>query len=277
MSASRKGYLGLTLCGIATSVLAALANVGLDNLTDLNVFALTVWYVLPAGAMCVGLIGASGFYAGALVLRRSPSSALMAHMVALAAFTQILIYFLGYLSAYDDGSGEARSFFQFLDASLTSTHSRDFGLRAQEEESELGGFAYPLAVIQFLGLLSASITVYCLLRMKQYCETCSLYLQLLHRVETFFDDAGHALCHFQAISASAVGSPEFIGLLGSETPGRGAHRVETLLLGCPGCNRQFVENKVWADKGGNVDQDNVHYHGAPVADGADLRPLFNRA
>ena len=271
-----RARLCLALCGLATSILAALANVGLDNLTDLNIFTLSVWTILPVGACCVGIVAASGYYFGAIYLDRRPTESLLAQMVAVAVFTQFLIYYLAYLSVFDDGgAAAAQSFLEFMNASLTRSHARDFSILAQAATDELGGFAYPIAALQFFGLICGSVTVYCFLRAKQYCVDCGRYSTLLQRVEKFFDGHVPAIAYFDALTTCAVDGSQFAEVIQrpAPPPGKfrsGDHRVDTLLFGCPGCHKQVLENTVWTYEGHDWEQDNVHYLDADVPAGTDL-------
>lgn len=51
----------IALCGLATSVLAALANVAIARATGADIFTLALWVVVPVGALMVGCVAASGY------------------------------------------------------------------------------------------------------------------------------------------------------------------------------------------------------------------------
>lgn len=57
---------GIVLCGLATSILVALADVAIARMTGFDFFTFSIWVVVPAGALLTGFAAASGYYFGSL-------------------------------------------------------------------------------------------------------------------------------------------------------------------------------------------------------------------
>src|SRR4051794_28901794 len=87
---------GVALCGLATSVLVAIANVAIARMTGFNLFTFSIWLVVPVGALAIGFAAASGYYFGSLYFHKRPTAVLLVQMVAIAGLTQLLTYWLGY-------------------------------------------------------------------------------------------------------------------------------------------------------------------------------------
>lgn len=145
----------VALCGLATSILTAITVVAVANSTGFNLFTLSFWMILPVGALLVGLASASGYYFGSLLFHKKPDLTLLLQMVLIAAFTQILIYYMEYSTlVLEDGTNatDVVTFFQYLDLSFTKAHY-SFGRAAQHDMGEAGNFGYWMAIFQFFGFM----------------------------------------------------------------------------------------------------------------------------
>jgi hypothetical protein len=276
------GSLGLALCGLLSSVVVALADVFLERATGISVFGLTLWFVLPAGAVCAGIAAASGYYFGALYLDRRPTPMLLWQMVLVAAFAQFLIYYLSYASTgLEDGSSlsDVLSFWQYMDARLSTSRLRRIGLLTSETITPFTGYVFFLAAIQFLGFLAGGLSVYYFLRERPYCTACNLYLRLLATKEKFFPSSMPAFAYFNSLTKCDVQHAQFSELLNAPAneamkPAYGAHKVDAVLRGCPACKRQLLENKMWAYNGNDWKVEYAVQHQADVPHGVDLISVF---
>jgi hypothetical protein len=109
----------------------------------LRLFHLSIWVVVPAGALLIGFAAASGYYFGSLYFHKKASAALLIQMIVIAGLTRLLIYWLGYVTmVLDDGRKVADfvPFDQYLDILLTKAHYR-IG-RAATDTGEVGTFGY---------------------------------------------------------------------------------------------------------------------------------------
>jgi hypothetical protein len=80
------------------------AVVVIERLTGFNLFTLSVWVVVPAGALITGAAAASGYYFGSLFFHTKPVWFLLVQMVIVAAVAQFAIYYAEYATmVLDDG------------------------------------------------------------------------------------------------------------------------------------------------------------------------------
>ena len=120
-------HLLLLIAMAVTRVLAAVANVILARVTGLNVFTMKFWFVLPVGAIVVGMLGASGALLAARYFNILPTILDAVFMVAVAAATMLLIYYLDYATfVLDDGrkASDLIDFASYIDLVLTKAHMR---------------------------------------------------------------------------------------------------------------------------------------------------------
>lgn len=266
---------GVTVCGLATSILVAIANVGVARITSFDFFTFVIWFVVPVGALATGGAAASGYYFGSLYFHKKPNAILLVQMVAIAGLTQLLIYWLGYETMVIDGHrvSDFVPFGRYLDIVLTTTHyrmTRDIG--------EVGTFGYWLAAIQFAGFLVGGLSIFVLLRAKPVCRTCNLYLRPLATKEKRFADAQSAGDYYNRFSTLPVDGRDFAALIRSDVKvdkvAQGAMKVDTSLFGCPSCKAQIIEEKFQQYNGQDwKDLTELNRH-VDVPSGADLSPVF---
>lgn len=241
-------HLGVVVCGIATSILTALAITTISKLTGFNLFTLSVWVVVPVGAMLVGFAAASGYYFGCLYFHKRATWFLLLQMMIIAAGTQGLIYYIEYSTmVLNDGRRVADyiEFSNYLDISLTKAHYR-FG-RAAQDVGEAGNFGYWMAIFQFIGFAFGGVCVFGFLRSKPVCPNCSLYLRPLSKKEKLFATPEDAAPYYDTLFQSPVDGPEFASKISSVAKAkvqRGTYRIKTTLHGCPSCKVQLIEEKV---------------------------------
>jgi hypothetical protein len=252
---------GGAACGLATSILTALATTTISNLTKFNLFTLSVWVVVPVGAILVGFAAASGYYFGSLYFHKRATWFLLLQMIVIAAATQGLIYYIEYSTmVLDDGRRVADfiDFSNYLDISLTKAHYR-FG-RAAQDVGEAGSFGYWMAVFQFAGFAFGGLCVYGFLLSKPVCPICCLYLRPLSKKEKLFATPEEAAPYYDTLFLSPVDGPEFAAKIGSVAKAKvqkGTYRIKTTLHGCPSCKDQLIEEKVEIHNGSdwkNVDK-----------------------
>ena len=165
---------------IFTCVLAAVCNIVIQRLTGINVFSFSLWFVIPAGAIFVGMFAASGGFLAGRYLNIVPNYADAALMIITAAFTMWLIYYLDYLTFVLPNGSKASdivSFGKFLEILLTTTELR-VG-RAASKTGPVGDLGYWLALIQFVGFLVGGFSIFVFLKDALRCGTCNAYLRKL--------------------------------------------------------------------------------------------------
>src|SRR5688572_20737344 len=108
-----------------TCILAAVANVIISRMIELNFFTFKLWFIIPAGAICVGMLGASGAILAARYFNIRPNIIDATLMVVIAAVTMVLIYYLDYATiVLDDGrrASDLVDFASYVDVILTKAH-----------------------------------------------------------------------------------------------------------------------------------------------------------
>jgi len=241
--------LAVAACGLITSVATAVLTVYLSRALGIDLFTWGVWVVIPVGAIGIGFAAASGYYFASLWLHQRPTWLLLLQMVVVAGCTQLLIYYLGYLTL-DLGNGQHApdvvSFQRYLDVTLTTEHLR-IG-RAMTDTGEVGSFGYWLAIIQFIGFLLGGLILWAILRNRPSCRACDTYLRkLTSRTKTFANRAD-ASNYYDQVFRHPVDSPEFAAFIRVpavvKKPVNGAVKIDTALYGCPKCADQLIAEKV---------------------------------
>lgn len=270
---------GIAICGLITSILVAILDVAVARMTGFDFFTVSFFAVFPAGAICVGLAAASGYYFGALYFHKRATAALLVQMVIIAGLTQLLIYWLGYCTlVLEDGRRVADfiPFAQYLDISLTSAHYI-IG-RGRSDTGEVGSFGYWMALFQFVGFLCGGLAVFGLLKGKAVCPICDLYLRPLAKKRKTFATADAASAYFDTIFTLPVGGPDFADLVKAQAtvakPEQGALLIDTTLMGCPKCKTQLVEDKIQAYNGKEWKEVNKLNRRIIMPSGIDLAPIF---
>lgn len=270
--------LGVAASGLLTSVLTALAVVAVSRMTGFDVFTLSIWVVVPIGAVLTGFAAASGYYFGSLYFHKRAAWPLLVQMVVIAGATQLLIYYMGY-STYvlDDGRRVADliPFDRYLNISLTSAHYR-FG-RGATDADEVGSFGYMLGAFQFVGFLTGGLFLYLLLQAQPVCQTCNLYLRPLSKRQKTFLDAESASTYYDMLFQHPVDGPEFAALIRMEAKAKeqkGTLVIKTVLHGCPQCKAQLIEEKVQINNGREWKDVNDLGRRVAIPSGVNLLEVF---
>ena len=270
---------GVALCGLATSILVALADVAVARMTGFDFFTFSIWLVVPAGAVVTGFAAASGYYFGSLYFHKKASASLLVQMVLIAGAAQLLIYWTGYATmVLEDGRKVADlvPFAQYMDITLTKAHYRIW--RGQADTGELGNMGYWIAVAQFAGFLVGGVAVFGDLKAKAVCGSCDLYLRPLAKKQKSFADAEAAGGYYNRLFTLPVDGPEFAELIRwkaeVDKPAQGALQVDTSLMGCPSCKAQMVEEKVQGYNGKEWKGLAKLTRRVNIPSGVDLAPVF---
>lgn len=270
--------IGVTACGLVTSVLTAVAVTTVSRLTGFDLFTFSFWVVIPVGALLTGFAAASGYYFGSLFFHCKANWFLLIQMVLIAGFTQLLIYYIEYSTMVLDNGVRVADFipfWQYLDTTLTKSHyvigrvSRDVG--------EVGSFGYWMAFIQFGGFLFGGLCVFGFLASKPVCVVCNMYLRPLMKREKSFGSLSAAAPYYDALFQHPVDGPEFAELIHSKaeaTVTQGATRITTTLHGCPNCKRQLIEEKVQVWNGKDWKDANKLHRRVQIPEGVNLLKVF---
>jgi hypothetical protein len=270
---------GVALCGLATSVLVALADVAIARMTGFDFFTFSVWLVVPAGALLTGFAAASGYYFGSLYFHKRASASLLLQMVVIAGAAQFLIYWTGYATmVLEDGRKVADylPFGQYMDLILTKAHYSIGSGRT--DTGEVGNMGYWIAIAQFVGFLLGGVAIYFHLKAKAVCGACNLYLRPLAKKKKVFVNAEAAGGYYDRLFTVPVDSPDFAALIKSEAKvekvAKGNLQFETSLLSCPACKAQMIEESVKGYNGSEWKDLNKLDRRVKIPQGIDVAPLF---
>jgi hypothetical protein len=237
-----------------TCVLAAVANVIVTRMIGLNIFTFKLWFIVPAGAIGVGMLGASGAILAARYFNIQPTIIDAMLMVVVAAATMVLIYYLDYATfVLDDGRSatDLVDFATYLDLILTKTHMR-VG-RGGIDTGEVGQMGYYLAGVEFFGFLIGGAATFFFIKGLWRCADCGSYLRKLKTKKTkelTFEEASKVIELFNTGDLETVQK-----LMAWVPPERALDRKEQKavisfnLFGCPKCKTEIISASVTAFNG----------------------------
>jgi hypothetical protein len=254
MNSFAKG-LTVALAGLVSSMATAFLDVYLSRLFGFSIFTAMGWFVIPIGAIMLGCVAASGYYFASTWLNSRPSKALLIQMVAVAGATQLLIYYLAFVTTHlIDGRpvSAVLTFGQYLDAILTTGHIQ-LALAyvpVRPESGEVGRLGYVLALIQFVGFLLGGAVVWGKLSKLPFCPSCHTYRKKLGTYTRHFFNRPSATNYYERAFASLASKDAFLATLadGAEDEvGRKypSFRIQLRLFACPKCKNQELDSTVY--------------------------------
>lgn len=238
-----------------TCILAAVANVIVSRMVGISMFTFKLWFVVPAGALCLGMLGASGAILAARYFQIKPTIIDAVLMVFVAAATMFFIYYLDYATlVLDDGrkASDLISFDKYVDLILTKSHMR-VGRGAGVETGEVGEMGYALAAIEFVGFLVGGAATFLFIKGLPLCADCGSYLRKLKTKKTkelTFNETEKIVDLFKTGDLSTVE-----GVMAWVPPERALDRkghkalITFDLLGCPKCGTEAITASVNAFNG----------------------------
>ena len=271
---------GVAACGLATSVLTALAVAAFARASGYNLFLFSIWVIIPVGAVACGFVAASGYYFGALFFHKRATFLLLLQMVLIAAFTHLLIYATEYeteVSKQGRRTADRMDFEDYMDRTLTKTHVHT-AIKRDIDLGEAGDWGYWLALLRFGGFAAGGVFVFVLLRAKPVCPSCQRYFRTLSKKKVkSFASREDALRHRQELHATAMDGPDFAAKLGATLKAeamKGSARIMAVLHGCPACKGQMIE-EVFEVRGDKAwERDGKLGLRTPVPSGINLQSAF---
>lgn len=273
------GHLGVALFGILSFALTVAFVTALERITGFNLFSLSVWVVVPVGAMITGAAAASGYYFGSLLFHTRPTWFLLVQILIVAAIAQMSIYYGEYSTMVLDNGvrvADRIGFFQYLDLVLTSAHLR-VG-RAQTDAGEVGSFGYWLAAFQFIGFILGGVATFLFLRFHPVCQKCSRYLRTLATRKQHINDRDAFSAYYDNLFDHPVDTQGFADWMHYDPDakhiGEGTILTTSSLKGCPHCKTQVVEQRVQIFGGKDWKDVPKLSRNVAIPDGVDLRSVF---
>ena len=171
-----QSYLLVLISGLATTALALVGVYVLDAKTDFHIMGWYANYILPVGAILVGVVASSGYglaswFSGIKINR---SLLWMVLVLQLAAyFAAQYIEFKGrHLIHLRDGT--TVGFIEYFDAMARSfAWKQDNG----SPGTPLGVWGYAFRGLEILGFAAGGLIVPLVLRKKPYCQACQRYMR----------------------------------------------------------------------------------------------------
>ena len=271
---------GVAACGLVTSILTAIAVVAVAKITGFSIFTLSIWLIVPAGAILTGFAAASGYYFGSLYFHKKAGVILLLQMVVIAGVTQLLIYYMEYSTfVLEDGRrvSDLLPFSRYIDISLTEAHySVGRGMR---DTGKVGSFGYALAIIQFIGFLIGGLGVFGFLMSKPVCQKCNMYFRPLSKRAKVFTDAESGAQYYDDLFKHPTDGPEFLAMISSDVKSeakKGSLSIETTLYGCPKCKSQLIEDEVTIHNGEEWKEVKELNRRVVIPDGVNLTNAFRK-
>ncbi|HEY7956190.1 MAG TPA: hypothetical protein VII38_12900 [Polyangia bacterium] len=157
------------LAGAATTALA-LVIVHLSNQAGENIMGWYGDYVIPVGALLVGLVASSGFGAGSWWSGCKITGRLLWMVTGMLAAGYLLAQLLDYRQAVPDGQ---IGFWRYFDAVTRSFYWKSDS--SGPAGTALGMWGYGLRALEVVGFVGGGVLIPVALRKKPYCDPCRLY------------------------------------------------------------------------------------------------------
>jgi len=242
------------VCLVSFALTVALV-LGIEHVIDLNIFTFMWWGVIPAGAIAVGCLAASGYYLGAMKLNVRPKGLAGLAFFVVIALVQVALYYAPYaMTKTQDGQAisELVSFPRFVGWSLShakyslSVHGYHPG--GPDSGFDVGYFGYVIALVQLLGLMVGAAVVYFVLADKPYCESCAKYLKQTAKLQLPFAGDINTVNELRQVPAP---SSAYFNAVAQLPPGMGA-ALELELSTCPECAREALQERPMFVKDGKL-------------------------
>lgn len=251
MSTNNNNGIHISVIGFAllTSLLTALANLVIENITTINIFSFSFFAVIPVGALLIGAIGASGGLLACRYFNIKPNKLDFLFLVLIGAATMYLIYYLGYITlVLDDGTKVSQfvSFGQYVDL-LTTKSSLRVG-RGGVDTGEVGSFGYLMLLTKFIGVLIGGAAVFGLLKGMAMCHKCNVYYKKIATKETNNMNAEQADAVLANIKEGTIDAYRLAINSNYVDTAKDTNKIKIkfTLMRCPKCNDSFVSEEFFA-------------------------------
>jgi hypothetical protein len=175
--AKRKGTLMVILGGLATSFLALLGVWLIASASeDFNLMGWYIMFVIPAGALMVGIVAGSGYCLVSWVRGVKITGVLLWSILALQVLAYFEAQYLEYRTfqpVFPDGTPVG--FGTYFDV---ITRSMSFQARGDRGPGQpLGMWGYAFRLLEIAGFAVGGIIPSLMLRTKPFCEHCQIYMK----------------------------------------------------------------------------------------------------
>lgn len=177
---------------VATALISAIALafglswVELNN--EVSLYSISIWAIIPVGAIGCGLVAASGYFASCRVLHLRPTPAMIVLPVATAIGTFITTNYFSY-SQLDIGNGQSFSSFVSFGEYLRLVTTESGYTVGSAEINRVGIFGYVITALQILGFAAGGVVVQRALLNLTWCEYSDRYMKKTETTAVPFRDA----------------------------------------------------------------------------------------
>jgi len=163
--------------GLISTALALAGVWALSRFAGENVMGWYANYVIPAGAILVGLVASSGFGVGSWTAGAKVTGLLLLGVALILVGGYWAAQYIEFRLLFPDGAvtqdGTAVGFLDFYDAVTRGFAWVEHG----EKGSELGAWGYALRVGEIVGFSGGGLAIPFLLRKMPYCQACGVYMR----------------------------------------------------------------------------------------------------
>jgi hypothetical protein len=165
------------VAGLVTTGLSLFGVYLLNFGASVNIMGWYANYVLPVGALLVGLAASSGYGLTSWLSGVKIRKRLLLTLIALQTIAYVLAQYIEFSSLgalYDINTGQQVGFTEYFHE---ITLSFAFKGRGGQPGTPLGYWGYGLRALEVIGFVGGSLIVPGLLMRVPYCETCRLYMR----------------------------------------------------------------------------------------------------
>ncbi len=170
----------VTAFGFVSSMAIAAGLVLLEAYVGMPLYDMSVFIVLPLGALLAGTMAASGYYFGALWIGHKPTKMLFLSIASVSVVTFFAIHWFDYTLLKVDGRfvREHVPFWAYLKVVLERQEIEMWSHHAKVATTgELGLWGYARAAEQIIGFALGGVLAFFLLKARPYCGRCRKYLK----------------------------------------------------------------------------------------------------
>ena len=265
-----------TFAGIIAAIAVVVINVGFERFLDLDYLGLTLWFVIPAGAILGGFGAASGYYIAAKATQTLPTRRMLFEMLAIGVSTWLLMHWVDYATMRFSDGGLVRDqvpFWYYLQ--MRTEHMQlvlqNQGGRAIDTTPELGLLGYAHELLQIAGFLLGGFVMWLGLKSLEACAPCGRYARttkLLQRAPTpVFDEVltrtGVVLPVLGQQVTKALGKRRLVGL-------------NLTMASCPSCHRSWIRPAAVGMDGAHPVAKPLDAYDLSATQAAELRKLASQ-
>jgi hypothetical protein len=180
---SDKPYFTVLMCGLLTTA-ATLAGVYWlgKNTTDFHIMGWYANYVIPVGAILVGIAAASGYAGASWLTGTRISKGLLLAVLLFQTAAYVTAEYVEYRDVMDGLKREGvivdpePSFPQYYDLKARSFAWEEKGAKNQKAKP-LGGWGYVFVLLGAVGFILSGLIAPAALRSVPYCDGCQRYMK----------------------------------------------------------------------------------------------------